>query len=294
MLVGCWNGRVLLSFEQPSWVSLGDDIRTRLAIARQSLPRGYLPRFALGSSQGTPVERLSRELRRARYAAVVVGPMLSLEWQAYAASFPATRFLLLGASPADRLPANALLIRYDRTRAFAVAGFAAGASVSESAGATIAASLASRVGVVRAGAALSEDEVQAFSSGVAEALNGGAPVLREAALPVEKQALKGALEQMRRDGVEVFLLGTGSMDAWCLEVLKAVGGCAIVADWSVSGAFPRQVFLSIEEDVPGGIGRGLAGLAAGSRAVSGPVRILAGTARAVPRAARERLEQGSL
>jgi hypothetical protein len=297
MLSGCWNGRVLISFERPYWASLGDDARTRLAIARESLPRGYLPRFDLGASQGTPMERLTREIGRTTYAAVVIGPMLSLEWQAYAATFPGTRFILIGVSTAAQLPPNALAIRYDRTRAFAAAGFAAGASVREAAGATLAPTLASRVGVIRAGAALSEEEVRAFSDGVGEALNGGTPAVREVAPPVEKQVLKSVLEQMRGEGVEVFLLGAGSMDAWCLEVLRSTGGCAVVADWSASGAFPRQVFLSIEEDVPGGIGRALAEPAAvepaaGSKAVSGPVRILTGTARRIPPGAQARLKDG--
>jgi len=91
--------------------------------------------------------------------------------------------------------------------------------------------------------------------------------------------------------VEILLLGTGLFDSWCLEVMAGAGGCAVVADWQTSGAFPRQVFLSIEEDIPGGIGRALA-LAPGSAApVSGPVRIVSGAARPIPAEVRSRVEE---
>ena len=107
-------------------------------------------------------------------------------------------------------------------------------------------------------AALTGEETDAFSSGVAEALDGGRPVLRALPSPLDRGAVKAAIEQMRQSGVEIFLLGTGSLDPWCLEVMAGAGGSAVVADWATSRAFPRQVFLSVEEDITGGIGRALA------------------------------------
>ena len=87
---------------------------------------------------------------------------------------------------------------------------------------------------------------------------------------------------MHRDGVQLFLLGMGALDAWGLEVLQGTGGAAIVADWAASGAFPGQVFLSVEEDIPGGIARALASPGR-LRSINGPVRLVSGRARPVPR-----------
>jgi hypothetical protein len=81
----------------------------------------------------------------------------------------------------------------------------------------------------------------------------------------------------------------GSLDSWALEVMKDAGGCAVVADWASSGAFPGQVFVSVEEDVPAGIAQALTHAAPGIRTVDGPVRVVAGKARPVPAAARSRL-----
>ena len=114
--------------------------------------------------------------------------------------------------------------------------------------------------------------------------------MRIVADPAEKAAVTTAVAQMHKEGVEVFLLGMGSLDAWCLEDLQTTGGCAVVADWATSGAFPEQVFLSIEEDIQGGILRALAVAGPGAKAVSGPVRIVNGKARPVPEEAHARRE----
>jgi hypothetical protein len=97
---------------------------------------------------------------------------------------------------------------------------------------------------------------------------------------------------MHTEGVEVFLLGMGNLDAWCLEVLQTTGGCAVVADWAASAAFPEQVFLSIEEDIRGGILRALTLAGPGTKAVSGPVHIVNGRARPVSEEAHARREGG--
>ena len=154
------------------------------------------------------------------------------------------------------------------------------------------ASVSGRVGMLLTDdGVLTPEKTDAFTSGVAEALDGGQPVTRTLSKPTDRSAVKGAIEQMRRAGVEIFLLGTGSLDPWCLEVMSTAGGSAVVADWAMSGAFPRQVFLSIEEDIPAGIGRALAPRAPGSGPVRGPVRVVSGGARPVPAAARSRLEE---
>jgi hypothetical protein len=226
------------------------------------------------------------------YRTAVVGPLVSSQWRGYAARFARTRFILIGEDSAPDLPPNAMRIIWDRTEAFRSAGFAAGTAVREEGGGTGVASLAGRVGaLLSSNGVLTDAEMEAFSSGVAEALDGGLPVVRTLATPSDKAAVKAALEQMRQAGAEIILLGTGSLDSWCLEVMSSTGGSAVVADWAVSGAFPQQVFLSIEEDIPQGIGRALAARSANGGQVNGPVHIVTGSARPVPAAAKLRLEK---
>jgi hypothetical protein len=124
---------------------------------------------------------------------------------------------------------------------------------------------------------------------VAEALDGARPTVRALADGTDRPGVKAAIEQMRAQGVEIFLLGLGSLDPWCLEVMKDMGGCAVVADWASSGAFPAQVFVSVEEDIPAGISQALTHAAPDVRSVNGPVRVVAGKARDMPAAARSRL-----
>ncbi len=287
----CWNGRVLVAFEEPFWATLGDDIPARFAVARESISRGYVPRIMLMRSPDDPLVRLQKVLGSGAYRTAVVGPLVSPQWRQFAVRFVRTRFILVGDGDDAGLPPNALWIRYDRTGAFRSAGFATGSAVLAEGGGVGAAALAGRVGLLlSADGGLTNEETEAFSSGVAEALDGGRPVARTLAKPVDKPAVKAAVEQMRQAGVEIFLLGTGALDPWCLEVMSSAGGSAVVADWATSGAFARQVFLSVEEDIPQGIGRALAAPSSQPGPVAGPVRIVSGSARPVPAAVKSRLE----
>jgi hypothetical protein len=84
------------------------------------------------------------------------------------------------------------------------------------------------------------------------------------------------VDQLRRAGVETFLLGLGERNPAGLEALRGAGGAAVLADWRASGAFSAQVLLSVEEDVPGGITRALNVLRTGVTRVQGPVRLVSG------------------
>ena len=48
LLGGCWNGRLLFSFEMPFWSSLGNDSGLKAALSRDAVRRGYVPRFDIG------------------------------------------------------------------------------------------------------------------------------------------------------------------------------------------------------------------------------------------------------
>jgi hypothetical protein len=290
LVSGCWNGSVMFSFEQPFWMSLGDDAQVRLSIARAAVQNGYLPRIFVRGPQENPAARLSQDVSAGPFRTVVVGPLLSYEWKGYVPQSPRTRFILIEGGAVDDLPQNAVALVFDRTRAFTEAGFAAGESVRERARGEVSLALGSRVGILlNSTSPLTAAETEGFVAGVADALQGARPTVRVLADGTDRPGVKTAIEQMRAQGVEIFLLGMGSLDPWCLEVMRDAGGCAVVADWASSGAFPAQVFVSVEEDIPAGIARALGRTAPGTRTVDGPVRVVAGKARPVPAAARSRM-----
>lgn len=282
-LAGCWNGRVLIAVEQPFWASRDGDRLLRWPLERAALSRGYLPRVLLMGPQTDPKVRLLQELASRRYTAAVVGPLLSLEAGSFAPSSPRTRFLLLDDLSSLQPPANAARLVFDRESAFRDAGKAAAISLRAEAGGAAFSGLSSRIVVLLSARPTgTQRELDAFTAGVASALDGGIPLVRRIADPVDRVSLKNAIDQMRREGAEFFLLLLGVPDSWCLEALRTAGGSAIVTDWSGSGALPGQVFLSIETDIPGAFARFLSERSRGSSPVAGTVTLVAGQARPVP------------
>jgi hypothetical protein len=280
LLSGCWNGRLLIAVEEPFWTAEGGDALLRWPLVRTSLVHGYFPRFLLIHAQEDAGARLARALQARRYRAAVIGPLLSL--QQHASFSPSTKVLVVE-DQAVPLQDSVARLEFDRTSAFRIAGLAAGLSVGQEAGGTITNALASRIGIlVSAHPPGTSNELTAFTQGVAQALDGGQPSVRSLSDPVDRNAMKAAIDQMRRDGVEIFLLFTGASDSWALEDLKDSGGSAVVSDWEASGAFPRQVFLSIETDLVGGVALFLAGRENPQGIVNGPVRIVAAQARPIP------------
>ncbi|HVP17714.1 MAG TPA: BMP family ABC transporter substrate-binding protein [Spirochaetia bacterium] len=282
LIGGCWNGRLLVAAEQPWWVARGGEARLLWPLAKTALVHGFFPRFFVIGAQEDSLARLRQELASRRYAAAVVSPLLSQDPQGYALSFAATRFLLVdGPQPVPGQP-NAVPLSFERAPSFHLAGLAAGLSISSEAGGTVSSAFAQRIGVLTsAHPPGTQAEIIAFAAGVAQALDGGQPVIRKLSDPIDRNAVKSSIEEMRKDGIEIFLLFMGAADSWSLETLRNSGGCAIVADWSASASFPQQVFLSIETDLAGGVSLFLS-RKDGEGVVNGPVRIVAGGARSIP------------
>jgi len=306
LLGGCWNGRVLLFFEQPYWTSLGDDRPLRIRLERQALRDGYYPSLVIPAETEDPLTGLARDLSRRDFPAAIVSPLVSLTAVDLARRFPGTIFLLLGGARRDDLPPNCIQILFDRSSAFRTAGFAAGQAVREEDPNAGAEALVAKVAVLELSSLAADGEAGAFQAGVAEALDGAQPAARTVTEPVDRSAVQNTLQQMRRDGAEIFLLHLGALDAYGLQVLQDAGGSAVVADWESSQTNPRAVFLSVEEDVPDAIaaalrtlkrpadGRSVAGPTntgvSASRVLFGPVHLAVGKARPVPQAAVGRVE----
>ena len=305
-LGGCWNGRLLLYFERPYWVSLGEDRPLRLGFEREALRDGYLPSLVISTETEDPLTRLTRELSRGRFPAAIVSPLASLSAADFARQWPGTTFILVGGTPRDDPPPNCVQLLFDRGPAFRSTGYAAGLAAREEDPAADANALVAKVAVFSLSSFASDGEIQAFQAGVAEALDGAQPAVQTVAEPVDRTAVQNTLQQMRRDGAEIFLLHLGALDSYGLQVLQDAGGSAVVADWASSQTNPRAVFLSVEEDVQAGIATALRTLkapaagasgpgstntgASAGRVVQGSVHIVVGKARAVPQAARSRVE----
>lgn len=282
VLGGCWNGRVLFSFERPFWSSLGDEPRLKATLAGEAARRGYAPRFDIGAGAIDPLKTLVAAASSGRYSVVVIGPLMSFDWASYVPSLPRTRFILLDApAPMRDPPANAVFLTFDRTAAFREAGRAAAESVRarlrSSNGAAQGAEPGPRIAVLRSDdSGLTDAEVDAFMSGAADAPDGSTPATRQLAAAPDRAAISAAIQQMQRAGALVFLLGLGERDAMALEALRDNGGTAVVSDWQASRALPDQVLASVEEDVPGGITRAMDALRAGTSRVNGPVSLTIG------------------
>ena len=288
-LAGCWRGRLLVCTEPPFRASLGEPFPVELSMAAHSLLRGYWPVHLQVSAQENPRERLTAALATGRFRTAVVGPLLSLEAAGFAQGFPKVRFILVGGPGSGEAPSNAVTLAFDRVEAFRLAGAAARLSLGEG-------ETRGLVGVVTGTAASNQDEeVRAFLQGAAGGGPGGGdvgaqPLVRTVEQPLDEQKVKAAVSEMRRAGVEIFLLRIAGFDVSCLEALRDGGGSAVLSDWAVSRAFPRQVFLSVEEKIFEGIGLclGRAGTAGG--VVTGPVGVVCGTARPVPPELKRRID----
>ena len=273
-LTGCWRGRLLVCGELPFWASLGEPRRAQAALAVHSILHGYLPTFLYVGAQENPRERLVRALSAGRFSAAVVGPLLSLEAAGFVNGFPRVRFVIVDGLQGAGGAVNVTRLTFDRTDAYRLAG--EGAQLSLAAGPP-----GGRLGVLAAGdgaAAAAEDEVRAFLEGAGP--EGERAVVRGINEPADAAQVKKAVEEMRGEGVEIFLPRLAGLDAACLEALRDAGGCAVAADWEASEAFPRQVFLSIEERTIDGIGLCLGGQEGG--VVKGTVGLACGKARTVP------------
>jgi hypothetical protein len=286
-LAGCWRGRLLVCAEPAFLASMGEPASVEVSLAARSLLRGYWPSFLRPGPQENPRVKLSAALATGHFAAAVVGPLLSLEAAGYTQGFPKVRFILVGGNPVDAR-ANVVVLDFDRVEAFRLAGEAARSSLAGG-------ESRARVGVLSAIAAADQDEeVRAFLEGAGgneggSAERGEQAIVRTVEQPLDEQKIRAAVAELRRGGVEIFLPRIPGFEAVCLEAIRDNGGSAVMSDWAVSGAFSRQVFLSVEEESVAGIVLclGRAGRAGG--VLEGPVGIVCGTARSISREQKKRL-----
>ena len=294
LCTGCMHGRLLVCVEQPFWATLGEDLPTRVAIAKEALLKGFVPEFRLIAPQENPLEALKTALSARRFAAVIVGPLLSFQAGAVAVQHPSVDFILLEAAPLEDALANTIQLVFDRSDAFRATGRIAGLSLRQAArssSAEQAASLASRIGILMPASRRAGDRgIDAFQSGLAESLGEGLPLVVRIDDPIDQEKVKKAVSEMRSQGVEIVFSRLSGFDPYCLVALKESGGSAIVSDWEASQAFPGQVFLSVEDDILAGMALCLDAIGGTAAVVRGPVRIVCGKARSLPKESKDEVD----
>lgn len=285
-LCGCSKPLALAFFEPPFWDAVGGRGGLGRDLERSAGERGYRVRLLVAEAKGGPLDQLERILAKERIGTVILGPLASFEGARIAGSFPGTRFILVDGQGGEDAAGNTVQLQFDRRAAFRTAGAAAARSAADGA-----AGPTGRVGVVRMLPAGAGDfDGDAFREGAEGVTGAGSVPIRELPETADRPQVRKAVEEMRTAGVEVFLLRAGSMASFLLETLRETGGSAVVEDWASSRMLPAQVFLSVEEDLPAGIGLCLDGRAGGGALVYGPVRIVAGEARIIPAGLRETLD----
>ena len=225
-----------------------------------------------------PLAELAEHLAGARYAGVVLPPLLSFEAEALAAAHPAVRFVLLtwtgsGSASRPEPPANVTEVSIER------------AAAHERAGRLVAAYLAdrpeARVAVVAAAGSGEAAGVAAFRAGMAA---GGAPDrVSEHSFDAGggSAALRDSLEAAA--GAEVVHLQVGELTGEALRSLADSGRLAVVSNWGNRPGFEATVLVSVDDP-------GLPAIVAGIEAPAGvrtvvPARVVWGLAAPLPNAA---------
>lgn len=245
-----------------------------------SLRKALAADFRVRVQSLNPKAEVSAEAERLVRASspdwVFLSPLLPLDAEALAARLPDVHFVREQAGM-PRAP-NLRRLRFQREEAFRNAG-------------TIAARLVTRPPLRPA---LGEGAARAPKAGLLQAVPTPQGTLEAEAFRTAFLAEAGpellvertigslsdtgqarrALEQMRAEGVALFVLKTYTLSGFCLDILRTGGGVAFLEESAGSRAFPAQVVLWFEEDLAGAL-RNLAATPEGEP-VPGPVLLHAG------------------
>jgi len=268
----------------PSLLLLLDPYSMELSAAQgrdaRSLRRALADDFRVLVQPLAPTAEAGIEAERLVRAAhpdwVFLSPLLPLDAEALAASLPDVLFVREQAG-VPRAP-NLRRLRFRREEAFRAAG-------------TIAARLLTRpslrpalgegaVGDPKAGLLQAVPtsqgalDAQAFRQGFLAEAGPELLVERTVGSLTDTGQARRAVEQMRAEGVALFVLKTYGLSGFCLEILRSGGGVAFLEEGAGNRAFPAQALLWFEDDLPGALRNLLAAPEGG--AVPGPVLLRAG------------------
>jgi hypothetical protein len=285
ILGGCAPRGVLVFLSEPFGISRGEGSALERELSRSVSAHGFQLRLVVSPVSESVKDRLDAELSQPWIKAAVIDPLFSLEAESLAAGYPDVSFVLLGESNSRELSINVRRLIFDRRVSFQTAGYASvvllrtqdpnGADYDAQEG-------GSRIAILLPHSrAMGDSAVSAFIKGCLEA-GGSSPTVMELNEPLDKSAVAKGVEDLRKQGIQIILPRLGELNGACLAALKASGGIAVTEDWEGTGAYADQVFLSVEEDIIGGIAACLAPSEDPRSTVIGPVRVVCGRARPVP------------
>ena len=226
-----------------------------------------------------PRAELEAELAGARYAGVVLTPLLSAEAEALATAHPEIRFVQLawtGAVQALRAqpPANVTAVAFDRRAALHRAGRLVAAFLADRP--------ATRLAVVAATGS-GADAVAAFRAGLAA--GGAQDRVSEHPFAAERGSagLRTSLEAAAGAGAGVVFLQAGELTGEALRTLADGERLAVVSNWGNRRGYEATVLVSVDDP-------GLPAIVAGIEASPGartvvPARVTWGLAAPLPNAA---------
>lgn len=251
-LTGCARPAPHLVFlERPLWGALdGSSLADRLEPVGRELGRRFEVRRA--RSDATPLRELEEILDGHSYRGVVVGPLLALEIDQIAPSFPAAEFVALrleeagsGAASAG-LPANVTELRFARSDGFRDAGRML--AMIEPAGTIGVISVRGRDGRL----------VAAFREGYGEGGGGARVEHRRLFSTRDEGEMRRLVEDLGSKGVSTVLLPAGPLTPHGLRAMRGEGMRAIVSNWGLAGGersrpLADTVLCSIDDDLIGAL-----------------------------------------
>ena len=280
VLLGCSKPQLLVFFSKPYWNALGPSLTAELSTVAQR--HGLSTRIVTPGISEAVSDSLTKELRQGSVDAVVVDPLLSSEAADVAQRFGTVTFILMDGP--DQPLSNTIDLRFDRSSAFKNMGRAVAAALRENpelaSGPPPPGPERNEVAVLVLSRFSTDAETEAFSDGVAE--TGQRPLVKEIPEPLDRAAVVATVKALRAEGYQVFFPRLGELNGACLETLATEGGYAVTEDWVATQAYPAQVFLSVEEDVPAGIDACLSARDAKQHFVTQGAFLVSGKARKIP------------
>ena len=198
---------------------------------------------------------IKQQLVKSSYGTVICDPLISLQVKNLAEQFPLVTFVTIN-TPSDFNPLpNLKDISFDRSGGYLKAGRACAAYMmsAEFQNRILNAGIDGqnfKIGILMSKMIdQSENLTGAFKKGVLEANPAFTVIERDIPIKIDNIKIKKLIEEMKAEGVMVFLLGMLSLNSYCMERIEKMGALVITEDWKISGGFHNTVLLSIEENI---------------------------------------------
>jgi hypothetical protein len=238
----CGNPEHLLLYAEEFWWEFLDD-RPDFRMKLEEAARQFELVLLLNNTGGDPAQILA-ENRSIRVA--ITGPFLASEEGKLATQYPEILFIGsgMGSGTAGEQPPNLLRIAFNRTEAYQEAGRRIGELVVAQGNAA-----GARAGILSLESGeQGEKELAAFREGFNGVASESLLTERRLLDRYDRVEAVKALEEMKKEGAQYFLLEVFGLNIYCLDYLQREGGKAVVSDLRGGWFGGESVLFSIEED----------------------------------------------